>query len=63
MPNPWMKKNPLMSMWLGGANALASRARGPATAAAKRLAGARSKDAARIWAQAWMAMFTSRRPR
>jgi hypothetical protein len=27
MTNPWTKKNPLMSMWLSGASAVANRAR------------------------------------
>lgn len=36
MRNPWIKKNPFMSMWLSGANAVAGSARGRATAAAKR---------------------------
>ncbi len=36
MKNPWTKKNPFMSMWLSGANAVLGRARGQATAAAKR---------------------------
>ena len=28
MKNPWIKKNPLLSMWLSGANAVAGAARG-----------------------------------
>lgn len=36
MPNPWLKKNPLMSMWLSGANRLAATMRGQATAQVKR---------------------------
>lgn len=28
MRNPWLKKNPFMSMWLSGANSVANRARG-----------------------------------
>ena len=38
MRNPWTKKNPLMSMWLSGANAVAGSVRGRATAGAKRQA-------------------------
>ena len=38
MKNPWTKKNPLMSMWLSGANRVAGSARGQASAAAKRQA-------------------------
>lgn len=36
MSNPWLKKNPFMSMWLSGANRMASTIRGQATAQAKR---------------------------
>lgn len=36
MKNPWNKKNPLLSMWLSGANAVAGSARSRASAAAKR---------------------------
>jgi hypothetical protein len=36
MKNPWMKKNPFLSMWLSGANAAAGAARGHAAAATKR---------------------------
>ena len=38
MKNPWTKKNPFMSMWLSGANAVAGAARSQATAAAKKQA-------------------------
>lgn len=36
MQNPWLKKNPFMSMWLSGANRMAGTMRGLATAQAKR---------------------------
>ena len=36
MTNPWLKKNPFMSMWLSAANRVAGTARGQATAQAKR---------------------------
>ena len=36
MANPWLKKNPFMSMFLSGANSLAGSARAQATAAVKR---------------------------
>lgn len=36
MRNPWLKKNPFMSMWLSGANRMAATLRGQATAQAKR---------------------------
>jgi hypothetical protein len=36
MSNPWLKKNPFMSMWLSGANSVANTARGNMTRQAKR---------------------------
>ena len=36
MSNPWLKKNPFMSIWLSTANRMASTMRGQATAQAKR---------------------------
>jgi hypothetical protein len=36
MKNPWTKKNPFLSMWLSGANAITGAARGRATAAMKK---------------------------
>jgi len=36
MANPWLKKNPFMSMWLSTANRVAGTMRGQATAQAKR---------------------------
>jgi hypothetical protein len=35
MANPWMKKNPFLSMWLSGLNAMLGAARGQAMAATK----------------------------
>lgn len=56
MTNPWTKKNPLMSMWLSGANTVLGAARGHATAAAKRqattLATQITKDVLNLWAPA-----------
>ena len=36
MSNPWLKKNPFMSMWLSQANRIAGMRRGQAAAQAKR---------------------------
>mgnify|MGYP001592503713 CR=1 FL=1 len=36
MANPWLKKNPLMSIWLSAANRVAGSMRGQALAQAKR---------------------------
>lgn len=46
MKNPWLKKNPFMSMWLSGAHKVAGAARGLAAAAVKREATRASKDIA-----------------
>ena len=45
MKNPWLKKNPLMSLWLSGAHKVAGAARGQAAAAVKREATRATKDA------------------
>ena len=45
MKNPWLKKNPLMSLWLSGAHKVAGAARDQAAAAVKREATRASKDA------------------
>jgi len=44
--NPWLEKNPFMSMWLSGANKVAGAARGLTAAAVKREATRASKVAA-----------------
>lgn len=36
MAYPWLKKNPLMSLWMSAANRVAGSVRGHATAQAKR---------------------------
>lgn len=46
MRNPWLKKNPAMSMFLSAANAWAGAFRGHATAAAKRSVAAATKPVA-----------------
>ena len=47
MTNPWMKKNPFLSMWLSGLNAMLGAARGQAMAATKRQASTFATAAAR----------------
>lgn len=46
MKNPWLKKNPFMSMWLSGAHRVVGAARGLAAAAVKRETTQASKVAA-----------------
>ena len=43
--NPWLKKNPLLSIWLSTANAMMGAARGQAAAAVARSAGAAAPQA------------------
>lgn len=45
MANPWLKKNPFMSLWLSTANRVAGSLRGQATAQAKRQVKAVIADA------------------
>lgn len=53
MSNPWMKKNPWLSLWLSGANAVAGAARGHAAAQAqaqaRRTATALTTDVMQAW--------------
>lgn len=53
MKNPWIKKNPLLSMWLSGANAVVGSARGRATAEAKRQAATMTTSAAKQVVSFW----------
>jgi hypothetical protein len=55
-----MKKNPLMSMWLSGANAVANRARGHATAKQDTVL---TRNATRFWSGAWLSAIKPRRRR
>ncbi|MBI0434080.1 hypothetical protein [Roseomonas sp. KE0001] len=54
MPNPWMKKNPLLSLMLSGANAWTGAARGIMAGQA----GRQRAQAARTAAQAMTAFWT-----
>ena len=58
MSNPMMKKNPLMSMWLSGANSAAGSARGSWMAALHRqqtaMMSEMTRQTLRFWSGAWM---------
>jgi hypothetical protein len=54
MKNPWTKKNPFMSMWLSGANAVAGTVRGQAGAAAK----AQTARAVKQGVSGWLGFLT-----
>jgi hypothetical protein len=51
--NPWLKKNPFMSMWLSGANAVAGSMRGHAAAQAKRQTKSAMTNATKTVFDAW----------
>jgi hypothetical protein len=53
MSNPWMKKNPFLSMWMSGANAVVGTARGHAHAAAKRQGSALMASATQQTLRYW----------
>jgi hypothetical protein len=53
MSNPWLKKNPFMSMWLSAANRMAGSLRGQATAQAKRQVNAALTEATRENLKVW----------
>ncbi len=59
MRNPWLKKNPFMSMWLSGANAMAGSLRGQATAQAKRQAASALTSANNDLFSAWTRALTA----
>ncbi|GAC1525367.1 MAG: hypothetical protein NVS2B4_01270 [Ramlibacter sp.] len=53
MSNPWLKKNPFMSMWLTAANKAAGSGRGRATSALRREVAASQTDATRQILDFW----------
>jgi hypothetical protein len=54
--NPWLKKNPLLSMWMSGANTMLGSARGHATAATRRQAATVTAVVAEQTARYWSAI-------
>ena len=53
MANPWLKKNPFMSVWLSAANAAAGSMRGQAAGQAKRQATTAMTKATKDILSAW----------
>ena len=53
MSNPWMKKNPRLSIWLSSVNSAMGAARGHTTAAAKRQTRTMMSTAAKQMANFW----------
>ena len=64
MTNPWLKKNPFLSMWLSGANAVAGSARGRIASEVKRQSTIAVNSAASDMFTMWTdAMAASRAPK
>ena len=63
MKNPWLKKNPLLSIWLSGANAVAGAARGRATVEAKRQTRSAMTKTMQQGADFWTGALTPRAPK
>lgn len=59
MSNPWLKKNPFMSMWLSAANSAAGAARGRATSQAKRATRTATTKATSDLFSLWTAPLTA----
>lgn len=53
MSNPWLKKNPFMSVWLSTANRMAGSIRGHAAALLKRQAKTAATEAANESIKQW----------
>jgi hypothetical protein len=62
MKNPWTKKNPFLSMWLSGANAVAGSARARTSAATKRAANTAVKRSQKQVVDFWAAALTPPKP-
>ena len=63
MKNPWLKKNPWLSMWMSGANSILGSARGRATAEGRRQAATMTSDAINGAVRFWTAAVTPPRKR
>ena len=59
MKNPWLAKNPFMSMWLSGANSYWGAARGHAVAEAHRQSAAMMAEGTRQMMRFWSAVPTA----
>ena len=53
MSNPWVKKNPFMSMWLSAANKAAGSTRGQVTSAARKQVAVTQAEAMRQIVDFW----------
>ena len=62
MKNPWVKKNPFLSMWLSGANTVAGKARSRATAESRRQVSTMMTDTTKQIIDFWSAGMLSKPP-
>ena len=53
MRNPWLKKNPFLSMWLSGANSVFGSIRGQGVAHARRQANTAVSEATKANLKLW----------
>jgi hypothetical protein len=63
MTNPWLKKNPFMSMWLSAFNTAANATRGHAVSHMRRQAAAATTQATKSFVDAWLAVPAKPKPR
>jgi hypothetical protein len=60
MRNPWTTKNPYMSAWLSGANAIAGSARGHASMNMQKQVAAATRQMTEVVMSAWLAPLAAR---
>jgi len=63
LKNPWVKKNPFMSMWLSQANRVAGTTRGRITAEAKRQTTTAMTEGAAQVTKFWTEALTPKKPK
>ena len=63
MKNLWTKRNPLLSMWMSGANAVIGRARSRVIAEGRRQAASAMADGTKKMVQFWTAGAMAPAPR
>jgi len=63
MSNPWLKKNPFMSMWMSGANSIAGSVRARAKRQAATATTQAASEIANFWAQALTQPYSPKKKR
>jgi hypothetical protein len=61
MTNPWIKGNPLLSLWLGAASTAAAQQRSAYTAEIGQRQAALMQEWVRLWTEAWQAWLPGER--